>query len=245
MSDQSEVNLQEQSNINVARSHQNTAEFLSQKAAAKSAEEFPDSIGQEIELQQLQQKLYRGNFSSPLEEQQLIMQTEALAAKLVGASEEVRDQSSTDPNPAWTEEDLADDLQAGLASDPETVRTLEWFADPDHVSTEVAQSINTGLAEADDPVAVQSAVTAMNQIRNNPSMVSTAEEVSGLDTTAIDYFNTEFSPQVSRGVQALNAALLAGHSRGDVMKTAMANPELLQAMLQASSDPSSNFKLAL
>ena len=78
------------------------------------------NLNAEIQLAQVQQKLFRGDFANSLEEQAPIQQAEALASKLVGGEGKLEVRQTEFPL-----EETIEDSAVEIAEDPEVQKDLQ------------------------------------------------------------------------------------------------------------------------
>ena len=205
-------------------SHLNqTAQHLAAKHSQKVDNDHVN-LDVEVQLQQLQQKLYRGEYNGPLEEQQLINQTEALAAQLTGASAPTESQEP--------DVDLKTDLVNELVNDPKTQETLQFAAD--NFDSEVSEAINEGLESA-SAISTQTAIGALSQIRKNPDVIGHGD-VDAINELALNEIANNHGNEVADAIGILNANLVAGNiTKGEAMRTAMKDSRVLNALIDASN----------
>ena len=225
-----------------------TYEELTERHIKQSARDFAarkqnqaqltDSGNLEMEARLLQ---LRGQLASddlnPIERLQIEALTEQIAAHLIGAETAPAQQEEADTG----ELQSVEDYQNELAGDPAVQAALEHAGEV--FSEEVNISINEALSEADE-LQTQSGIGALQQLQANPDWVNTTDEVGAFTSYETDQITELVGAELGDKITTINAALASGAvDKGRAMRTVMADPELLTAMLQCSQ--AGIFKLAL
>ena len=84
---------------------------------------------------------------------------------------------------------------------------------------------------------MQSTVTALNQIRENPHWIGQGEEVTQIDNTAIRRIAERWDQSTADDIATINAAMANGiATKADAMKLAMRSPRTLNAILWAAKN---------
>ena len=213
---------------------QSAQDYARRKTIESAPQINTDNLEAELKLADVQQKLFAGGLT-PIEQIQLERLADQLAASLVGA-----------PAPAAqaAEEDnfqSVEDYQNELAGDPSVQAALENAGEV--FSEEVNLSINEALSEADE-LQTQSGIGALQQLQANPDWVNTTDEVGAFTSYETNQITELVGAELGDKITTINAALASGAvDKGRAMRTVMADPALLTAMLQCSQ--AGIFKLAL
>ena len=151
-----------------------------------------------------------------------------MAAHLVGAeSAPVAEEAEQEAD--WQS---ADEYKEELAQDPGVQTALNKAAET--FSEEVSEAFNEVLAEADE-LGTQNAVSAMQQITQNPDMVNRGEVTAFANITR-DELSELVGSELADEISTINLAVANGVvSRARAAKTVMSNPDLMSAMLKASA----------
>ena len=197
-------------------------------ARRKSVEAAPqintDNLDAELKLAEVQQKLFAGDLN-PIERLQLEALSEKLAASLVGAPA---------PKAVTADEDdfqSADEYKQDLAQDPAVQSALANAAEA--LSPEVSEEINNVLDEADE-LETQNAVSALQQIQQNPDWVNRGEVTPFANQTK-DAIHELVGVEMADQINTINLAVSNGVvSKARAARIVMSNPALLTAMLQCS-----------
>lgn len=197
-------------------------------ARRKSIEATPQintgNLDAELKLAEVQQRLFSENLN-PIERLQLESLSEKLAASLVGA-----------PAPkAETADEVdfqsADDYKTDLAQDPAVQAALQSASE--NLSEEVNEAINEVLEEADE-LETQNAVSALQQIQQNPDWVNRGE-VEPFANHTKDAIHELVGAEMADQINTINLAVSTGTvSRARAARTVMSNPALMTAMLQCT-----------
>ena len=124
-----------------------------------------------------------------------------------------------------------DEYKEELAQDPEVQTALNKASET--FSEEVSEAFNEVLAEADE-LDTQSAVSAMQQITQNPDMVNRGEVTPSRTTRKIS--SPSLLVHLADEISTINLAVANGVvSKARAAKTVMGNPDLMTAMLKASA----------
>ncbi len=245
---QSEVSAQELSDGAQSRAFRNTAENLTQRAYEKegvgAAQVGAGDVDLEIRLQETQQELFQLQNGTLPHNPLKMLQLEALQNRL--ASELVSGESTPSVAPPELNEewDPKADLEAGLASDPAVQETLSWSADT--FSQEVNETFNEMLAAPQKAETTQRMVQELKNLKANPDSFTTAEEMNEISQQTIDWFSTEYSPDIAKQVKTISAAVRNGvATKRDAMALVVKSPGLMQAFLRAAHDPEVDFTLGL
>ena len=206
-------------------------------ARRKSIEATPqintDNLEAELKLAEVQQRLFSEDLN-PLQRLQLEALSEKLAASLVGAAP-VQEQATQEEDSFQS----ADEYKAELAEDPAVQSALANAAEA--LSPEVSEEINNVLDEADE-LETQNAVSALQQIQQNPDWVNRGE-VTPFSNQTKDAIHELVGAEMADQINTINLAVSNGVvSKARAACTVMSNPALMTAMLQCSQ--AGIFKLA-
>ena len=197
-------------------------------ARKESQSQLTDSGNLEMEakLLEVQQKLASDGLN-PIERLQYEALANKMAAHLVGAeSAPVAEEAEE------TQWQSADEYKEELAQDPEVQTALNKASEL--LSEDVSESLNDVLAEADE-LETQSAVSALQQITQNPDMVNRGE-VTPFENNTKDQLSELVGSQLADEISTINLAVANGVvSKARAAKTVMSNPDLMSAMLKASA----------
>ena len=238
-----EPSLQELSDQRQESLFKQTARELTQRQNNNADLGESDPAG-EIELLEIQNKIATGQFSSPIEEQMLIQQAEALAARLVGG---VSDEAPTrTPSNTQQPDGLTDGqkyAEERAAVDDELNEALVTASTI--LEAEQIERVNDLLGDS-DPEVVALAADTITQV--TPSMVAASDAVGSAELAPVthSFISQLAGDEVADDVATLTAAVATGQvSKAQALKTAMHSRPLMEAMLAAAADPSVPFTLAL
>ena len=232
---------QELADIHSARSFENTARHLTQRQNNTADLGESDPAG-EIQLLEIQNKIANGQFSSPIEEQMLIQQAEALASKLVGGV-------NNDPAPTRTSSNQQDGLTDGqryaeerAAVDDELNEALVNASNV--LETEQIERVNDLLGDS-DPEVVALAADVVTQV--TPNMIASPDATGGaIDDRTYSFIADISSEEIANDAAVLTAAVASGQvSRADAIRTAMHSRPLMEALIAAAGNDELPFTLAL
>ena len=195
----------------------------------QSQSQLTDSGNLEIEakLLEVQQKLASDGLN-PIERLQYEALANNMAAHLVGA-QSAPQVEEPQQDVGWQS---ADEYKEELAQDPEVQTALNKASET--FSEEVSEAFNEVLAEADE-LGTQSAMSAMQQITQNPDMVNRGE-VTAFENNTKDQLSELVGSQLADEISTINLAVANGVvSKARAAKTVMGNPDLMSAMLKASA----------
>ena len=178
--------------------------------------ESSDALGLEVQLQQVQQQLYRGGLN-PLEEQQLIQQAESIAAQLSGAPK---------PRTEETEPDNWD--QSYKNSNPGVEEDLAFAGEV--MGEELATEFNTLISD-DNELTRVAALDTIKHLRQSPEAFMSREESTGIDESTQAEIASQFGEKMAADIATLGNAVAKGVcSPTDAIKLAAKNPEFQQAL---------------
>ena len=181
----------------------------------------------EIQLQQSQQKLMRGEFNGPLEEQQLIQQTEFLAAQLVGVEDAPR---LLDDGDDTTEPENFDEEY--INSNPEVKADLQYASEV--MSEELVGSFNNLISDGDELTKV-AALDTLKTLRKNPQAFASASESTGIDSYTEQQIAGQYGDDLAHAISVLGNGVAQGViSSTQAIKTASQDPDLMRALYSLS-----------
>lgn len=231
---------QDFADIHSARSFENTARHLTQRQNNTADLGESDPAG-EIQLLEIQNKIANGQFSSPIEEQMLIQQAEALASKLVGgiSKEETTKASSNQPDGLTDGQKYAEER---AAIDDELNEALVNASNI--LETEQIERVNDLLGDS-DPEVVSLAADTITQV--TPNMVAASDAVGGeMDDSTYSFISDIAGEEIANDAAVLTAAVASGQvSRADAIRTAMHSRPLMEALIAAAGNDELAFTLAL
>ena len=178
--------------------------------------ESSDALGLEVQLQQVQQQLYRGGLN-PLEEQQLIQQAESIAAQLSGA-----------PKPQTEETEPENWDQEYRNQNPDVDKDLAFAGE--HMGEELATEFNDLIA-SDNELTRVTALNTLSQLRQSPESFVSREESTGIDESLQAEIATQFGEKMAHDVATLGNAVKNGLcTPSEAIKLASKNPGFQQCL---------------
>ncbi len=182
-------------------------------------EDGPLELSLAIDLQKLQQQLYRGGLN-PLEEQQLIRQAEAIAGQLaVGGGPFNNQDIETEPE---------DFNQAYRNSNPGVDQDLAFAAEI--MGEELAGEFNS-LISSDDELTKVAALDTLHNLRESPESFIAKEQSTGIDEFTRSSIAEQVGEELANDIQTLGNAVAGGViSPAQAIATAAKDPSLQQAL---------------
>lgn len=179
----------------------------------------PESQQLEIQLQQVQQQLYRGSLN-PLEEQQLIRQAEAIASQLAGVTAPYRTEPTTEEPENFDE--------AYRNSHPGVTEDLAFAAEI--MGEELAGEFNT-LISSEDELTKVAALETLHNLRESPQSFVSKEESTGINEFTQSEIASQFGEDMANDIATLGNAVAQGViSPSQAIATAAKDPALQQAL---------------
>ena len=199
---------------------------MAQRARYKDAVEgdvSPANLDAEVELAKVQQKLFRREFANSLEEQQLINQAEALAAKLVGGEGGPGVQQTELPLEETIEESAAE-----IAKDPEVQKDLQYASEV--MSEELVSEFNEVIGGQDE-LARAAALDVVKNLRQSPQHFVSREESTGISADTEAMIASKYGEELAHAVSVLGNGVAQGViSPTQAIKTASGDPALQRAL---------------
>ena len=208
--------------INRARVR-NTAKGLADRQNHSSAAGDTADVNVEIQLQQTQQKIMRGDFNGPLEQQQLIQQAEGLAAQLVGAAEAPRLLENGDEERAPENFD-----EEYLNNHPEVQADLQYASEV--MSESLVGEFNTMISGSDELTKV-GALDTIKHLRQNPQAFSSASDSTGVDEYTEKQIAAQYGEELAHAISVLGNGVASGViTTSQAIRTASSDPDLKNAL---------------
>ena len=89
-------------------------------------------------------------------------------------------------------------------------------------------------------------VQELKNLQANPESHTTNSEQNEISQQTLDWFSTEYSPEISKRVNTISSAVRKGvATRHDAMALVVKSPGLMQAFLAAAHNPDVDFTLGL
>ena len=104
------------------------------------------------------------------------------------------------------------------------------------------------LAAPQKAETTQRMVQELKNLKANPDSFTTVEasEMGEIDQQTLDWFSTEYSPDIAKQVKTISAAVREGvATKRDAMALVVKSPGLMQAFLAAAHNPDVDFTLGL
>lgn len=176
----------------------------------------------EIALQQAQQRLYRQEFSSPLEEQALIQQCETLAASLTNSA----------PTNQQNQQVSEDFDQEYRNANPEVEADLAYAAEV--LGPSLIEDLNTNL-DSDDELERVAALDVVKHLRQSPQAFVSHQESTGISQDVEASIAAEFGAETAHNIAILGNSIAQGLIKpSDAIRTASQDPALLRALMSGA-----------
>lgn len=184
-----------------------------------------DSQQLEVQLQQVQQQLYRGNLN-PLEEQQLIRQAEAIASQLAGGTAP----KSAEP----TSEEPENFDEAYRNANPGVDEDLKFAAQV--MGEGLADEFNS-LISSDDELTKVAALDTLHNLRESPESFIAKEQSTGVDDFTHSEIASQYGLEMANDIKTLGDAVANGViSPSQAIATAAQDPSLQAALFSLAAN---------
>ncbi|MDC0277456.1 hypothetical protein OAK87_00610 [bacterium] len=203
------------------------ARGLAQRHREQDEQQDDSNLGLQIELNRVQQKLYRNEYSNSIEELALIQEAEKIAAQIVGATS--TQEGAVAPSNQQTR---AEWEQEYLNANPEVQEDLAYAAGT--MGAALVEDLNSNL-DSEDELERTTALDVVKNLRKTPEYFASRQDSNGISPDVEASIAAEFGDEVASQISILGNSLAQGLIKpSEAIRTASGNVNLLRALTEGA-----------